>query len=614
MTSVDTTAVAPLDELALLRAVTLGEYEIHGELGRGGMAAVYLAHEIALDRKVAIKVITSNLGNADDLVERFRREARTAASLSHPNIIPIYAVRDVEGLLFFVMKLVDGRPLDSVVRDAAPLPVSTVQAIFSQVGSAVGYAHRRGVVHRDIKPGNILVDDEGWCVVTDFGIAKVAESVGLTTSGMMVGTPSYMSPEQCLGKDVGPASDQYALGVVAYELLTGKLPFPGTSMMSVMYAHVNTPAPAVEELRSDIPADIAAAVMRMLEKEPEDRFPNLETAVAAMGSLTQSQDETTRSQLITLAKSGTRPLVVRHSTPRSPIPLNRTPAPTGMATPAPTTLTPAPVATRKSQLPIAVAIVGGAILIAVALMLRGQRRDAANAAEAAAAPAVAAPTTTTPPSTGTPAVAVVGAPATPEPVPAPPPVAETPKQKADRLKKTGGANTATGATPQKDARGAARPETLAARPQITAVANVDMEEPGPAAAAPAAPLSGSAALLNTPRGPAVPGPEVQRDIERAVTSYAQALASGDAGAAAAAWPDMPEFRRQQLMKEFGEGLRYSTRWRVSDLQVDGGKATARLRGTTTDVRNGQLDGSRTVDESISFVRKGSTWRLKQIAQ
>jgi serine/threonine-protein kinase len=512
MTSVDTTAVAPLDELALLRAVTLGEYEIHGELGRGGMAAVYLAHEIALDRKVAIKVISANLGNADDLVERFRREARTSASLSHPNIIPIYAVRDVEGLLFFVMKLVDGRPLDSVVRDAAPLPVSTVQAIFSQVGSAVGYAHRRGVVHRDIKPGNILVDDEGWCVVTDFGIAKVAESVGLTTSGMMVGTPSYMSPEQCLGKDVGPASDQYALGVVAYELLTGKLPFPGTSMMSVMYAHVNTPAPAVEDLRGDIPADIAAAVMRMLEKEPEDRFPNLETAVATMGSLTQSQDETTRSQLITLAKAGTRPLVVRHSTPRSPIPLNRTPAPIGTATPAPTTLTPAPVAPRKSQLPIAVAIVGGAILIAVALMLRGQRRDAANAAAAAIPPSVAAPSAAVPPVSDAPAVAVVGAPATPEPVPVPPPVAETPKQKADRLKKPATANAAGGPTSQKDTRGAARPETLAARPQIAAVANVDMEEPEPAAAASAAPLSGSAALLNTPRGPAAQSPQVSRDL------------------------------------------------------------------------------------------------------
>jgi serine/threonine-protein kinase len=612
MTSVDTTAVAPLDELALLRAVTLGEYEIHGELGRGGMAAVYLAHEIALDRKVAIKVISQNLGNAPDLVERFRREARTSASLSHPNIIPIYAVRDVEGLLYFVMKLVDGRPLDSVVRDAAPLPVPTVQAIFSQIGSAVGYAHRRGVVHRDLKPGNILVDDEGWCVVTDFGIAKVAESVGLTTSGMMVGTPSYMSPEQCLGKDVGPASDQYALGVVAYELLTGKLPFPGTSMMSVMYAHVNTPAPAIEELRSDIPADVAAAVMRMLEKEPEDRFPNLETAVAAMGSLTQSQDETTRSQLITLAKSGTRPLVVRHSTPRSPIPLNRTPAPAGSATPAPTTLTPAPVVVKKSSMPLAVAIVGGAMLIAVALMLRGQRRDAETAAAVAAPPPVV---TEVPAAAGTPTTTVAAAPVAAAPEPVAPPKNETPKEKSDRLKKAASDKAATDAALKKDPRAVAKPETASARPQITAIANVDMEEPEPAPAATSStPFSGGAALLNTQRGPAAPAPDAVRDIERSVSSYAQALASGDAAAAVSAWPDMPEFRRQQLMRDFGEGLRYSTRWKVTNLKVDGGKATAKLSGTTTDVRNGQLAGSRAVDEEITFAKKGKNWRLKQIAQ
>lgn len=302
--------------------------------------------------------------------------------------------------------------------------------------------------------------------------------------------------------------------------------------------------------------------------------------------------------------------MVRHSTPRSPIPLNRTPAPTGTATPAPTTLTPAPVAPRKSQLPIAVAIVGGAMLIAVALMLRGQRRDAELAAAATATTAVVSdaplPSPTVPPA------AEIATPAAPEP--APPPVAETPKQKADRLKKASAEKPATGAASQKDPRGAARPETLAARPQITAVANVDMEEPEPAPAAAAAPLSGSAALLNTPRGPAVLAPEARRDLERAVANYAQALASGDAGAAAAAWPDMPEFRRQQLMKEFGDGVRYSTRWRVTDVKIDGSKATARLRGTTTNVRNGQLDGSRTVDEEISFARKGSAWRLKQIAQ
>jgi serine/threonine protein kinase len=314
---------ANTEELELLRATTLGEYEILGELGRGGMATVYAAHDIALDRRVAIKVISPSLGASPPLVERFRREARTAASLSHPNIIPIYSVRHADRLLYFVMKHVDGRPLDSILRETGALPVPTVQAILGQVAGAVGYAHRHGVVHRDIKPGNIILDDEGWCVVTDFGIAKVAESEGLTTSGMMVGTPAYMSPEQCLSNDISGATDQYALGVVAYEMLTGRLPFPGTSMMSVMYAHVHVPVPAIEELRAECPPELAGAVMRMLAKEPADRWPSIEEAVAALGHVTASQDEPTRNQLITLATTGSQPLTVRYATPRSPMPFSR---------------------------------------------------------------------------------------------------------------------------------------------------------------------------------------------------------------------------------------------------------------------------------------------------
>ncbi|HLQ22983.1 MAG TPA: serine/threonine-protein kinase, partial [Gemmatimonadales bacterium] len=174
--------VSDREEFEALRASTLGDYDIAGELGRGGMATVYLAHDIALDRKVAIKVMSQVLSLGDG-VERFKREAKTAASLSHPNIIPIYAVRHSERLLYFVMKNVDGRSLDSIIRELGPLPIPMVQAILGQSASAFGYAHRRGVVHRDIKPGNILIDDEGWAVVTDFGIAKVSEAEQLTGTG-----------------------------------------------------------------------------------------------------------------------------------------------------------------------------------------------------------------------------------------------------------------------------------------------------------------------------------------------------------------------------------------------------------------------------------------------
>lgn len=309
-----------------LRQATLGEYEILGELGRGGMATVYLAHEIALDRKVAIKVMSPALVHGDGMIERFKREARTAASLSHPNIIPVYAVRETEHLLFFVMKFVQGRPLDSIIKEVGPLPIPMVKAILAQAGSAFGYAHRRGIIHRDIKPANIMIDDEGWAVVTDFGIAKVSETQGLTMTGMTVGTPTYMSPEQCMAQDVTGASDQYSLGVVGYEMITGRPPFTGGSMMTIMYGHFNEPPPAIPPLRPDCPLDLQLAIMQMLEKDPARRWPSVDEAVVGVGAQALSHDDPTRTQLVSLAREGaarTQALIGKMSTPLSPIPGSR---------------------------------------------------------------------------------------------------------------------------------------------------------------------------------------------------------------------------------------------------------------------------------------------------
>src|SRR5207247_5475005 len=212
-------------QLDALRQATLGAYEILAELGHGGMASVYLAHDLALDRKVAIKVLApALLLMGEGMVERFKREARTAAALSHPHIIPIYAVKEDEHVLYFVMKHVPGRALDAVIHDVGPLPIVMVQTILAHVADALGYAHRHGVIHRDIKSANIMLDEDGWAVM-DFGIAKVVQAEGLTMTGVTVGTPTYMSPEQCATRDVTGASDQYSLGVVAYEMLTGRLPF-----------------------------------------------------------------------------------------------------------------------------------------------------------------------------------------------------------------------------------------------------------------------------------------------------------------------------------------------------------------------------------------------------
>jgi len=303
--------------LDLLREETLGEYEILAELGRGGMATVYLAHDIALGRRVAIKVMSPALVE-EGVAERFRREARTAASLNHPHIIPIYTVRERPHLLYFVMKFIAGPALDPILKTTGCLPIPMAQLILAQAASALGYAHRRGVIHRDVKPANIMLDEDGWVVVTDFGIAKVSTNTGLTMTGVTVGTPAYMSPEQCMGREVTGASDQYSLGIVAYQLITGQRPFNATSAMSMMYAHFNeTPRP-LRELRPDCPPELEAMVLRMLAKDAADRWPSIDEA---FGGIHITPDDATRHSLAALALSSSNAtLAAEISTPTSPVP------------------------------------------------------------------------------------------------------------------------------------------------------------------------------------------------------------------------------------------------------------------------------------------------------
>ena len=292
-----------------LRAATAGEFEILRELGRGGMAAVYLAHESALNRKVAIKVMSPALLTGEGMVRRFRQEAVTVANMSHPHIITIHAVRQIEDLHFFVMKFVEGRSLEHIVRSSGPLPIRTVRGLLWMVGNALAYAHRRGVVHRDVKPANILIDEDGNAVVTDFGIAKLvvrengvprASRGGETQTGVIVGTPTYMSPEQCLARPVSAASDQYSLGLVAYELLTGRPPFSGSPFV-VMHAHTEKPAPSIREQRPDCDPELDAAILRMLAKDPQHRWPTVQHALAALNAAPLGDTDPARTALAELS-------------------------------------------------------------------------------------------------------------------------------------------------------------------------------------------------------------------------------------------------------------------------------------------------------------------------
>jgi serine/threonine-protein kinase len=277
------TALIPDQEFIALQEALAGRYSLQRELGRGGMAVVYLAHEVALDRPVALKLLPPRMAADTAQRERFMREARTAAKLSQPNIVPIYTVDDVAGFVFFTMAYVDGISLGASIRDRGPFSSSEAIRILREVAWALAYAHGRGVIHRDVKPDNILLEADGArALVTDFGIAQVQEVTGITGKGEVLGTPEFMSPEQASGESVDERSDIYSLGVVGYFMLTGRLPFEGETVAAVLAKHITQEAPPLSSVAPEVPKHLAGAVDRCLAKGPADRFANAEDLAAAL--------------------------------------------------------------------------------------------------------------------------------------------------------------------------------------------------------------------------------------------------------------------------------------------------------------------------------------------
>src|ERR671934_987221 len=277
-------------------------YRILRKLGTGGMANVYLAEDEVLGRRVAIKILNDRHAGDEQFVERFRREAKNAAGLSHPNIVSIYDRGEAEGTYYIAMEYLDGRSLKELILSRGPAPIPIAIDYVRQILAALRFAHRNAIVHRDIKPHNVLVDAEGRLKVTDFGIARAGASQ-MTETGSIIGTAQYLSPEQAKGAPVTPASDIYSVGIVLYEMLTGSVPFTGDTPLEIAMKHLSaTPEPPSEK-RHEVPPELDSIVLRALAKNPADRYQTAEPmdadlARAARGQAVAPETEEAATQVL----------------------------------------------------------------------------------------------------------------------------------------------------------------------------------------------------------------------------------------------------------------------------------------------------------------------------
>ncbi|MBI3983164.1 MAG: serine/threonine protein kinase [Gemmatimonadetes bacterium] len=298
--------VPPAIEDAVRRE--LGEqFRVDRLLGRGGMSLVYLARELELNRYVALKVLPLQLVLGPDAADRFKREAKVGAALDHPHIVPVLRIGATATFLWYSMRWAKGGSLREVLNRSGPLSLGDALSVIQPVANALYYAHQRGVIHRDVKPANVLVDDAGWVSLCDFGIAKLFGAIPLTQTGATVGTPGYIPPEQCYGHAVDGRADEYSLAMMTYECLTGSLPFTADSLGEIVRKHCMEPPPRVTDARPDLPNSVADALLRAMSKTPNDRFDTVVDFVRAMGGDVAAPPSPLNAGLVSLPDVSTSP-------------------------------------------------------------------------------------------------------------------------------------------------------------------------------------------------------------------------------------------------------------------------------------------------------------------
>lgn len=249
-----------------------GHYQIVAPLGEGGMAAVYKAYQPSMERYVAIKVLPRHMATSEEFVNRFRREAKLLAQLQHPHILPVFDYGEAEGYPYIVMPFVQSGTLASILQNKR-LNLLEIRRIITQIGEALSAAHARGMIHRDIKPSNVLIDEHGNCLLTDFGLARMTEaSTKITSTGAVLGTPAYMSPEQGAGSEIDHRSDIYSLGIILYEMVTGRVPYTAETPVAIVFKHIQDPLPSARKLNPDLPEAVEIVLLKALTKNPDDRY------------------------------------------------------------------------------------------------------------------------------------------------------------------------------------------------------------------------------------------------------------------------------------------------------------------------------------------------------
>lgn len=278
-----------MENFSDLTGKTIGKYQIISQLGRGGMAEVYKAYQTNLDRHVALKLMHAFLVDDKDFIARFEREAKNVAALRHPNIVQVYDFDVINGMPYMVMEFVEGPSLKGYLEDLAhqgqTLALDEAIRIISEVGEALAYAHQRGMIHRDVKPANVMMDITGRVILTDFGIAKIVTGPSYTATGATIGTPAYMSPEQGLGRAGDHRADIYSLGVMLYQLVTGQLPYDADTPLAVMLKHVNDPLPIPRSVKPDLPEGVERIILKSMAKSAEERFATVNDMLAALKNL-----------------------------------------------------------------------------------------------------------------------------------------------------------------------------------------------------------------------------------------------------------------------------------------------------------------------------------------